>query len=137
MKLIKRFLITLLLLALLAVGTVAALLWLPHPLPVKAHPQPLATAEARWWLAPPPLTPSEVAAQQWLSDITYRLPASADTNWWRVGGSQHGNYSIRYQAAFTGYAAALLGMRTPAYPYLTERVISNCVSRIADKRAWC
>ena len=53
-----------------------------------------------------------------------------------MGGSQHGNTSIRYQAAFAGYAAAALGIRTPAYPALTERILSNMVARVAAKRAW-
>lgn len=107
-----------------------------HPLPAQALPQPPPGAEPEWWVAPPSLDGAEVAAQQWLADITYRLSPEEDSAFWDIGGSQHGNFSIRYQAAFAGYAAAAFGMRTPAYPGLTARVISNAVARIADRKAW-
>ncbi len=45
-------------------------------------------------------------------------------------------YSLRYQAAFSGYAAALLGMRTPAYPGLTGKILADTIQRLVDRRAW-
>jgi hypothetical protein len=115
---------------------VLGVMWMRHPLPARAEKQPAAECEPEWWHDPPPLTDDEVAAQQWLADITCRLPPKDEAEYWNVGGSQHGNFSIRYQAAFSGYAAAALGMRTPAYVGLTERILSNTVARIAQKKAW-
>ncbi|MDX9794618.1 MAG: hypothetical protein RBU24_14015 [Kiritimatiellia bacterium] len=109
---------------------------LRHPLPARAEKQTAPECEPEWWHDPPRLTADEVAAQQWLADITYRLPPEKEAEYWDVGGSQHGNFSIRYQAAFSGYAAAALGMRTPAYVGLTERILSNTVARVAQKKAW-
>ncbi|NLG00467.1 MAG: hypothetical protein GX565_09995 [Lentisphaerae bacterium] len=121
-------------LLLLALG--AGVMWMRHPLPARVGKQTAADCEPEWWHDPPRLTVDEVAAQQWLADITCRLPAEKEAEYWDVGGSQHGNFSIRYQAAFTGYAAAALGMRTPAYVGLTERILSNTVARVAQKKAW-
>ena len=53
-----------------------------------------------------------------------------------MGGRQFGVYAIRYQAAFCGYAAAALGMRTPAYPGLTGRILDDCIRRLLERRAW-
>lgn len=125
-----------LLAALLMTLGVAGMMLLRHPLPARVVDQPAPESEPAWWMEPLPLTTTEVAAQQWLADITYRLPTDQEKTFWNVGGSQHGNFSIRYQAAFSGYAAAALGMRTPAFPGLTERILSNTVSRLSDKKAW-
>ena len=106
------------------------------PLPVRSVAQPGPESVSPWWEHPPALTPDEVAAQQWLADMTFRLPAERERDVWDVGGSQHGVFSIRYQAAFAGYAAAALGLRTPAYVGLTRAVLSNAVARVADRKAW-
>jgi len=111
-------------------------MWLSDPFPVRSLAQPSGGLEKAWWLQPQPLSPSEVSAQQWLADTTCRLPPEREKEVWDVGGNQHGNFSIRYQVAFAGYAAAALGMRTPAYVGLTRRVISNTVARVADRKAW-
>ncbi|HRR33010.1 MAG TPA: hypothetical protein P5026_02830 [Kiritimatiellia bacterium] len=121
---------------LLLLALMAGLMWLRHPFPVRAGKQSAAEYEPEWWHDPPRLTDDEVAAQQWLADITYRLPAARESEYWDVGGSQHGNFSIRYQAAFSGYAAACLGMRTPAYVGVTARILSNTVARVTQKKAW-
>lgn len=112
------------------------LMWQHDPFPVRAGRQADALVEKAWWTKPQPLTPEEVAAQQWLADATYRLPSAREGEVWDVGGSQHGVFSIRYQAAFAGYAAAALGMRTPAYVGLTRSVLSNAVERLADRKTW-
>ena len=106
------------------------------PLPVRSVAQPGPESVPPWWEHPPALTPDEVAAQQWLADVTFRLPAEREGDVWDVGGSQHGVFSIRYQVAFAGYTAAALGQRTPAYVGLTRDVLSNAVARIADRKAW-
>jgi len=118
------------------VAACLGLMWLRDPFPVRAAEQREPEEEPAWWQRPPALTTDEVAAQQWLADVTCRLPAQREDDVWNVGGSQHGVFSIRYQAAFAGYAAAALGMRTPAYVGLTRSVLSNTVARLADRKAW-
>ena len=115
---------------------VLGILWLHDPFPVRVVVQPGPDKERAWWEHPAALTPDEVAAQQWLADTTCRLPPEREGEVWNVGGSQHGFFSIRYQAAFAGYAVAALGMRTPAYIGLTQSVLSNAVARLADRKAW-
>ena len=53
-----------------------------------------------------------------------------------MGGKQYGLYSIRYQAAFAAYAAAALGMRTPAYPALTGRILESLIDHVIDRGSW-
>lgn len=89
-----------------------------------------------WWEDPAPLSDAEVALQRWLASITCDLPRERWPEHWNVGGGQYGIFSIRYQAAFAGYAAAALGMRTPAYPTLTRRIIESTVEHLADRAAW-
>jgi hypothetical protein len=71
-----------------------------------------APAEKAWWIIQT-ATPDEVAAQQWLADITCRLPSAREERCGMWGGSQHGGFSIRYQVEFSGYAAAALGCARP------------------------
>ncbi|MFA5204757.1 MAG: hypothetical protein WC708_10185 [Lentisphaeria bacterium] len=89
-----------------------------------------------WWEQPAPLTADEAAGLQWLAEVTCRLPEARRDEVWKVGGDQYGVYSIRYQAAFAGYAAAALGMRTPAYPGLTAAILRDTTGRLIDRRAW-
>jgi hypothetical protein len=105
--------------------------------PLSRPPAPApALAPAAWWEHPAPLTPDEEAGLQWLADITCRLPEARRDEVWKVGGDQYGVYSIRYQAAFAGYAAAALGMRTPAYPGLSAAIVRDTAERLIDRRAW-
>lgn len=119
----------------LAAGTVILLRW-RSALPVGSAPE-APEAVAAWWGNPPPLSESEAAFQRWLAAITCDLPRERWPEHWAIGGGQHGVFSIRYQAAFAGYAAAALGMRTPAYPALTRRILESTVEHLADRSAWC
>ncbi len=87
-------------------------------------------------LIPPPLTPLELAYQRWFSSITWQLPEERRDEHWNIGGRQHNPSSIRYHAAMVGYAAAALGMRTPAYRGETCRIIGNTIERLLDERTW-
>lgn len=127
-----RFLLASALLMLVGLGV----LWFHDPFPVNTGAPHDSEILAAWWAQPNALSADEVAAQQWLADITCRLPPAREQEVWQVGGSQHGVFSIRYQAAFAGYAAAALGMRTPAYVGLTQSILSNTVSRLVDRKAW-
>lgn len=75
--------LTLLVLLVLFVGVMG----LRHPLPARAEKQTAPECEPEWWHDPPRLTADEVAAQQWLADITYRLPAEKEAEYWDVGGA--------------------------------------------------
>lgn len=120
---------------LLLVGALAWFVWRRNPFP---SPPQQTTPEkiAAWWETPPPLTDEEIAGQRWLSAISWQLPPKDHDQYWNIGGSQHGVFAIRYQAAFSGYAAAALGMRTPAYPALTGKILENFIERILDPAAW-
>jgi len=93
-------------------------------------------ATAAWWLEPPALTEQELAFQRWLASVTCDLPRERWPEHWNVGGGQYGVSSIRYQAAFAGYAGAVLGMRTPAYPALTRRILESTIDHLTDRAAW-
>jgi hypothetical protein len=112
--------------------------WLrwPSALPgANAAPPPAGTGVA-WWTNPPELSEQEVAFQRWLAAVTCDLPRERWSEHWNVGGGQYGVSSIRYQAAFAGYAAAVLGMRTPAYPALTQRILESAIEHLTDRSAW-
>ncbi|MGI5923947.1 MAG: hypothetical protein ACOX9E_08385 [Lentisphaeria bacterium] len=83
-----------------------------------------------------PLTADELAAQRYLRSITIDLAKERENDTWRIGGSQHNNLSKRYQLAFSGYAAAALGMRTPAYPALTVAIMDDIIQRMLKKDVW-
>lgn len=109
----------------------------PFPIDLDNTVKPLTAVDKKtWWKSPAPLSEEEIEMQRWLSSITWQLPKNKWGRHWNVGGSQTGIYSIRYQAAFCGYASALLGMRTPAYPELTTKIIDNLIEHIVDKKAW-
>jgi hypothetical protein len=86
--------------------------------------------------SPRPLTEEEIAYQRWLSEISWQLPRDRWPEHWNIGGTQHGVFAIRYQAAFAGYAAAVLGMRTPAYPALTGRILESLIDHLVGRQAW-
>ena len=83
-----------------------------------------------------PLTTDELSAQRYLRSITVALPKDREDDTWRIGGSQHNNLSKRYQLAFSGYAAAALGMRTPAFTVLSAAIIDNVIQRMLKKDVW-
>jgi hypothetical protein len=111
-----------------------------HTAPRKAFP--LKEVEKRdeeipaWWESPPPLTPREIGFQRYLAALTYRLPKRDWGRFWNVGGNQTGLQTIRFYAAFTGYAAVALGMRTPAYTGETSRIVLSAIDHLLDRRAW-
>ena len=128
---------------LLGCGTVlvlltAALIWLSfarHPLPGSQTSQPGSPAPA-WWENPPPLTAEEIGYARYLSSVTWQLPRARWMECWDVGGQQYGVFSVRYQAAFAGYAFAALGMRTPACPAIAAAGLGNAIDHLLERRAW-
>lgn len=106
---------------------------LPFPIRPVAPQVSTDDIKERIW---PALTPEELQYQRWFSDITWRLPKERWDEHWNIGGKQYGLSSIRYQAAFTGYAAAALGMRTPAYIGLTRDILGSVIEHLIDRRAW-
>lgn len=84
---------------LLLVLALLAVMWLHDPLPVRSVAQPGPESVPPWWEHPLALTPDEIAAQQWLADVTFRLPSERERGVWDVGGSQHGVFPIRARTA--------------------------------------
>jgi hypothetical protein len=105
----------------------------PFPVP---PPREFAEEIPAWWERPAPLTDEEIAFQRYLSSITWQLPRDRWYPTWDVGGNQVGVHTIRFFAAFSGYAAAAIGMRTPAYPGLTRRILLSAIEHVLDRRAW-
>ena len=117
---------------------IVAVVWLSfirHPLPRlgSTGPEPAPPA---WWENPPPITDTEASYVQYLSSVTWHLPRERWMEHWNVGGQQYGMYSIRYQAAFAGYAFAALGMRIPACPAITGAGLRCAIDHLLDRRAW-
>jgi hypothetical protein len=116
----------------------ATLIWLlagRHPLPGSRISQPEASAPA-WWENPPPLTAEEMSSARYLSSVTWQLPRAHWMDCWNVGGQQYGVFSVRYQAAFAGYAFAALGMRTPACPVIAAAGLRDAIDHLLERRAW-
>lgn len=122
-------------LPLLAAGVLVLFAKWHNPFPAPA-PSPPSAVPGDWWTSPPPLTGEEIAFQRWLSSVSWELPRERWKEQWNVGGRQYGLYSIRYQAAFAAYAAAALGMRTPAYPALTGRILESLIDHVIDRGSW-
>ncbi len=117
---------------------IVAVVWLSfirHPLPRlgSTGPEPAPPA---WWENPPPITDTEASYVQYLSSVTWQLPRERWMEHWNVGGQQHGVFSIRYQAAFAGYAFAALGMRIPACPAITGAGLRSAIDHLLERRAW-
>ncbi len=89
-----------------------------------------------WWKKPQPLTKKEIGFQRYFSSITWKLKRKDWYPLWDVGGNQNGLQSIRFYAAFLGYAAIALGMRTPAYPGLTKKIVLSAIEHLLDREAW-
>ena len=119
----------------LVIVTLVWLSFIKHPLPRPST----ASAEAgppAWWENPAPLTDEEVSYAQYLSSVTWQLPRERWMEHWNVGGSQYGLFSVRYQAAFAGYAFAALGMRLPACPAVTSAGLRSAIDHLLERRAW-
>lgn len=119
----------------LFVGGLAWLSFVKHPLPRPTASSPEPTPPA-WWESPPPLTDGELNYAQYLSSVTWQLPRERWSEQWNVGGSQYGVFSVRYQAAFAGYAFTALGMRLPACPALAGAGLRNAIDHLLERRAW-
>lgn len=89
-----------------------------------------------WWVSPKPLTAKEIGFQRYLSLLTWQLSRADWDRYWNVGGNQTGVQTIRFFAAFVGYAATALAMRTPAYPGLTQKILLSAIEHILDRSAW-
>ena len=84
-----------------------------------------------------PLCEDERAALRFLEFVTGPMSAADEKAWWDVGGRQFGIFSKRYQIAFSGYAAAALGMRgTDAERRAVGRILDNCIRRILARDVW-
>ena len=112
--------------------------WITRPQAFPAAPSPRVApvVSAPWWEAPPVVTEEELAVFRYVESVTSGLPPEQVRQVWNMGGDQRGVFSIRYQAAFAGYAAAALGMRRPAWPEASGAVLRACIERLLDRQSW-
>ena len=102
----------------------------------QAAARPVPEEVPAWWTNAPPLTCDELGYLRWIERVTWRTPRERWNEHWQIGGRQLGPSSIRYQAAFAGYASAAIAMRTPAYTGRTRRILESCLEHLIDRRAW-
>lgn len=84
-----------------------------------------------------PLSEDEQAALRWLDHIMGPLPAKEEKEWWNIGGRQFGLFSVRYNIAFAGYAAAALGIRgNGEQKAMVGRILDNSIARYIKREVW-
>ena len=83
------------------------------------------------------LCAEELEALAFLEHVTGPLPAAEESDWWNIGGTQHGIFAKRYNIAFAGYAAAAIGMRGDSgTTNRVGRILGNCVERLLRRDVW-
>lgn len=86
---------------------------------------------------PKPFNADETAALRFLDFVTGPMSAADEKEWWDIGGRQFGLFSKRYHIAFSGYAAAALGMRgTDEERRTVGKILDNCIGRILRREVW-
>ena len=79
----------------------------------------------------------ECAALRFLDFVSAPMSATDEKEWWNIGGEQYDIFSKRYHLAFTGYAAAALGMRGDVGVSNTvSRILKNCIDRCLRRDVW-
>lgn len=112
-------------------------LWMRWPLTAKPALKTVEAAASNWWNNPQPMSKSEAEALRFISSVTWQLPRTEWKNVWRMGGARQVSvHSIRYHLAFAGYAAAVVGMHTPAYPELTAKIMRATIDHLLDRFTW-
>jgi hypothetical protein len=85
------------------------------------------------------LTDKQLGIQRYFAELTFRAKDLDDwTNW---GTSIHdvdcdGNTCIRYEIAGLAYAAAMLGMKMPAYQQISQEIMYNSILRMIQPVVW-
>lgn len=98
---------------------------------------PLGNASSPPYRQTEPFSDDEFAALKWLEYVTGELPPEEESEWWNIGGSQHGLFAVRYNIAFCGYAASALGCRgSEATRNAAGRILGNCISRYLKREVW-
>ena len=79
----------------------------------------------------------ERAGLRFLDFVSAPMSAADEKAWWDIGGRQFGLFSKRYHIAFSGYAAAAIGMRgTDGERRTVGKILDNCIKRILRRDAW-
>ena len=83
------------------------------------------------------LCEDERAGLRFLDFVTAPMSAADEKEWWDIGGRQFGLFSKRYHIAFSGYAAAALGMRgMDEERRIVGKILDNCIERILRRDVW-
>ena len=86
-----------------------------------------------------PLTEDESAALKWLEFVSGKMSAEDEKRWWCHGEKQFGIFSLRYNIAFVGYAAAAIGLKASDDPAVRKRVgkvLGDCIGRYLQPEVW-
>ena len=90
-----------------------------------------------------PLSEDEQAALRWLAFVTGKLSDADEKKWWAHGERQFGVFSLRYNIAFAGYAAAAIGWRmrgddSAAVEVRARvgRILGHCIERYLQPEVW-
>ena len=84
-----------------------------------------------------PLCEDERAGLRFLDFVMAPMSETDEKEWWDIGGRQFGLFSKRYHIAFSGYAAAALGMRgTDEERRTVGKVLDNCIGRVLRRDVW-
>lgn len=86
-----------------------------------------------------PLTEDELAALKWLEFVAGKMSVEDEKRWWCHGEKQFGIFSMRYNIAFVGYAAAAIGLTRFDDPDIRKRVgkvLDDCIGRYLHPEVW-
>jgi len=100
---------------------------------IGAGAMPALAEEAAWQ---PGLSDRELAIQRWFSHLTCLADRQAKWAGWFDDGKQLDVTAFRYQFAFSGYGAAAMAAKTPAYRELIQRQLLDLCERMIDRRTW-
>jgi hypothetical protein len=121
----------------LLIAAVYGALWLRWPLAASPSRKAAEVPAGNWWDNPWPMSKPEAEALRFISSVTWQLPRTEWANVWSMGGKRQVSVSsIRYHAAFAGYAAAVAGMHTPAYPEITAKIMRDTIDHMLDRFTW-
>ena len=86
-----------------------------------------------------PLSKDEKAALNWLEFVAGPMTPADERQWWPRDEKQFGIFSLRYNIAFVGYAAAAIGLKKFDDGEIRRRagkVLGDCIERYLKPEVW-